>query len=72
MTIFFRILWQEAKSLFVDDGALAALLLIVIACVAGAIALALISPLLGGIGLLAGYLLVLTESLYRFTRTPRQ
>lgn len=70
MTVL-RILWNEMRGLFVDDGALALLMLGVIALVAGVITLALLPPLLGGLVLVVGYLLVLAESLYRFTRHCR-
>ncbi len=70
MTVL-RILWNEMRGLFVDDGALALLMLGVIALVAGVITLALLPPLLGGLVLVVGYLLVLAESLYRFTRHRR-
>lgn len=63
-----KLIWDEALGLFVDDGALAFQVVVLIALVAGAVKLLGLSPLLGGVLLLAGCLAVLGLSLSRKVR----
>lgn len=64
-----RNVWSEVIGLFVDDGALALLVLALIAVVTAAIKLLGLPALLGGVVVLIGCLLVLTISLFRATRS---
>ena len=59
---------SELWGLFVDDGALAILTLALIALIVVAIKLLGVSPLIGGVALLVGYLVILGESVLRHSR----
>ena len=61
-------IYKEIVGLFIDDGALALLSLILIALVAGLVALAGLPPLLGALALLVGCLLILADSVRRGCR----
>lgn len=60
-----KLIWDETLGMFVDDGAMAFQAALLIALVAGAVKLLGLSPLLGGVLLLAGCLAVLGLSLSR-------
>lgn len=62
------LIWEETLGMFVDDGAMALQATLLIAVVAGAVKLLGLPPLLGGVLLLVGCLLVLGLSLWRKTR----
>ncbi len=64
-----KLIWDETLGMFVDDGALALQAVILIAGITAAVKLAGLSPLLGGVLLLAGCLVVLGLSLLRKTRS---
>jgi hypothetical protein len=57
--------WDQIRHLFVDDGSLAAFVLVLILLVAGAIKLLGMPPLWGGAILVAGLAAILLESLQR-------
>ena len=57
--------WDQLRHLFVDDGSLAAFVLVLILLVAGAIELLGMPPLWGGGLLIAGLAAILVESLQR-------
>ena len=61
---------KEFIGLFVDDGFLALLSLLLIGGVAAAVKLAGLSPLVGAVALLAGCLAILAVSVHRAAR-PR-
>lgn len=63
-----KIIWTEFIGLFIDDGALALLTLAVIAVVVVAVKYLGLSPMVGGILLVIGYLAILAESVLRFAR----
>lgn len=63
---------HELKGLFVDDGSLALFAAVLIALVLGAVKLANVPPLVGGVVLLVGLVGVLIESLMRAARTGRK
>lgn len=56
---------SELIGMFIDDGSLATLCLILIAAVAGAVELLALPPLAGGVLLLAGCLAILVHSVLR-------
>lgn len=56
---------SELIGMFIDDGSLATLCLILVAVVAGAVELLAMPPLAGGILLLAGCLAILVHSVLR-------
>lgn len=60
-----RIVLKELAGMFIDDGSLALLALILIAGVTVAVKLLALPPLLGGILLLIGCLAVLVQSVRR-------
>ena len=62
------LIWEETLGMFVDDGAMALQATLLIAVVAGAVKLLGLPPLLGGVLLLIGCLIVLGLSLWRKTR----
>ena len=64
MTIV-RLILRELVGMFVDDGNLALLALILIAAVTAAVKLLALPPLLGGILLLVGCLAILVHSVRR-------
>ena len=63
-----RLVFKELVGMFVDDGNLALLALILIALVAAAVKLLALPPLIGGLLLLAGCLAILLESTRRAAR----
>jgi hypothetical protein len=63
-----KIIWDETLGMFVDDGALALQALVLIGAVAAGVKLLGLSPLLGGVVLLVGCLVVLGLSLLRKTQ----
>ncbi|CDX27686.1 conserved hypothetical protein [Mesorhizobium plurifarium] len=63
-----RLVFKELIGMFVDDGSLALLALILIALIAAAVKLLALSPLVGGVLLLAGCLAILVESTGRAAR----
>jgi hypothetical protein len=58
-------IYKETVGLFIDDGALALLSLILIAAVAGLVELAGLPALLGALTLLVGCVLILADSVRR-------
>lgn len=64
MTIL-RAAIKELVGMFIDDGSLALLALILIVAVAGAVRLLGLPPLVGGILLLVGCLAILVQSVQR-------
>lgn len=65
---FLSLIAKEAVGMFVDDGALALLALLLIAAVTAAVKLAALPPLAGGVALLVGCLVILLQSVRRATR----
>ncbi|RTL92669.1 MAG: hypothetical protein EKK31_33395 [Hyphomicrobiales bacterium] len=63
-----RLVFNELVGMFVDDGNLALLALILIALVAAAVKVLGLPPLVGGLLLLAGCLAILLESTRRAAR----
>ncbi|CDX40365.1 conserved hypothetical protein [Mesorhizobium plurifarium] len=63
-----RLVFKELVGMFVDDGSLALLTLILIALIAAAVKLLALPPLVGGVLLLAGCLAILVESTRRAAR----
>jgi len=63
-----RIAIQEFIGMFIDDGSLAALALILVIVTAGAVKFLALPPLLGGVLLLVGCLAILVYSVYRAVR----
>lgn len=63
-----KIIWDETFGLFVDDGALALQVVVLIALLAAAVKLGGLAPLLGGGLLILGLLAILAASLRRRTR----
>lgn len=61
------VIWTETLGMFVDDGALALQAVVLIAAVAAAVKILGLSPILGGVLLLAGCLAALGLSLLRKT-----
>jgi len=59
---------SEFVGMFIDDGALALLSVVLIAAVTAAVKLAALSPLAGGAVLLVGCLAILLESVRRAAR----
>jgi ABC-type multidrug transport system permease subunit len=64
--------WGEIQHLFVDDGNLAAFVVVLIALVAGAVKLLQVPPLWGGAVLVVGLAGILLESLQRASRTGKK
>ncbi len=67
MTVI-RLVFNELIGMFVDDGSLALLALILIALITAAVKLLALPPLVGGLLLLAGCLAILLESARRAAR----
>ncbi|MDG4876643.1 hypothetical protein P9273_16225 [Mesorhizobium sp. WSM4935] len=67
MTVI-RLVFKELVGMFVDDGSLALLALILIALITAAVKLLALQPLIGGFLLLAGCLAILLESTRRAAR----
>lgn len=65
-----RIVLKELAGMFIDDGSLALLALILIAGVTAAVKLLALPPLLGGILLLIGCLAILARSVRRAASRP--
>ena len=65
---FLSLIAKEAVGMFVDDGALALLAVLLIAAVTAAVKLAALPPLAGGVALLVGCLVILLQSVHRATR----
>ncbi|AZO26875.1 MULTISPECIES: hypothetical protein [Mesorhizobium] len=63
-----RLVLKELFGMFVDDGSLALLALILIALITAAVKLLALPPLAGGVLLLAGCLAILLESSRRGAR----
>lgn len=63
-----RLVFNELVGMFVDDGNLALLALILIALIAAAVKVLGLPPLVGGFLLLAGCLAILLESTRRAAR----
>ncbi|TIV51254.1 hypothetical protein [Mesorhizobium sp.] len=63
-----RLVFRELVGMFVDDGNLALLALILIALVTAAVKLLGLPPLIGGLLLLAGCLAILLQSTRRAAR----
>jgi Flp pilus assembly protein TadB len=63
-----RLVFSELVGMFVDDGNLALLALILIALIAAAVKVLGLPPLVGGVLLLAGCLAILLESTRRAAR----
>ncbi|BCM22548.1 hypothetical protein [Mesorhizobium sp. J8] len=64
-----RLVFKELIGMFVDDGSLALLALILIALITAAVKLLALPPLVGGVLLLAGCLAILLESTRRAARS---
>ena len=67
-----RLVYAEILGLFVDDGSLALLSLLLVAGVTGLVKLAGLPPLWGGVLLLAGCAAILAESALRAVRKRRR
>jgi hypothetical protein len=63
-----RLVFKELVGMFVDDGNLALLALILIALITAAVKLLALPPLIGGLLLLVGCLAILVESVRRAAR----
>jgi|AraplaL_Col_mTSA_1032028.scaffolds.fasta_scaffold20773_2 hypothetical protein len=63
-----RLVFKELVGMFVDDGSLALLALVLIALITVAVKLLALPPLIGGLLLLAGCLAILLESVRRAAR----
>lgn len=67
-----RLICKEVLGLFIDDGSLALLSLLLVAVVTGLVKLIGLPPLWGGLLLLVGCLAILAESARRGSRRRRQ
>ena len=65
-----RLVAREFLGMFVDDGNLALLALLMIAAITAAVKLLALPPLAGGILLLVGCLAILLHSVHRAARRP--
>ena len=63
-----RLVFKELVGMFVDDGSLALLALILIALIAAAVKVLSLPPLIGGLLLLVGCMAILLESARRGAR----
>jgi hypothetical protein len=63
-----QLIVKEIVGMFIDDGSLALLAVILIAAVSAAVKLTALPPLLGGVALLVGCLVILLESVRRAAR----
>jgi hypothetical protein len=63
-----RLIAREFFGMFVDDGSLALLVLVLVAAVTSAVKLLGLPPLIGGALLLIGCLAILLQSVRRATR----
>ncbi|MER8849361.1 MULTISPECIES: hypothetical protein [Mesorhizobium] len=66
-----RLVAREVIGMFVDDGNLALLALVLVAAVTAAVKLLALPPLLGGALLLVGCLAILSQSVRRAARSGR-
>lgn len=71
MTVI-RLIAKEFFGMFVDDGNLALLALVLVAAVAAAVKLLALPPLLGGALLLVGCLAILLQSVRRAANQTRR
>ena len=67
-----RLVAREFIGMFVDDGNLALLALVLVAAVAAAVKLLALPPLLGGVLLLVGCLAILLQSVRRAARAVKR
>ncbi|ANN55743.1 hypothetical protein BFX40_06245 [Mesorhizobium sp. SEMIA 3007] len=67
-----RLVAREFLGMFVDDGNLALLALVLVAAVAAAVKLLALPPLLGGVLLLVGCLAILLQSVRRAARAVKR
>jgi len=67
-----RLVAREFLGMFVDDGNLALLVLVLVAAVAAAVKLLALPPLLGGVLLLVGCLAILLQSVRRAARAVKR
>jgi len=67
-----RLVAREFLGMFVDDGNLALLALVLVAAVAAAVKLLALPPLLGGVLLLVGCLAILLQSVRRAARAIKR
>ena len=67
-----RLVASEFFGMFVDDGNLALLALVLVAAVAAAVKLLALPPLLGGALLLVGCLAILLQSVHRAARAVKR
>lgn len=67
-----RLIGREFLGMFVDDGNLALLALVLVAAVASAVKLLALPPLLGGALLLVGCLAILLQSVRRAARATKR
>lgn len=63
-----RLVFKELVGMFVDDGSLALLALVLVALITAAVKLVALPPLAGGFLLLVGCLAILVESARRAAR----
>ena len=68
MTVI-RLIYREIVGMFIDDGNLAILALVLIAAVTGLVKLFALPALWGALGLLVGCLAILADSVRRAGRT---
>ena len=67
-----RLILKELVGMFIDDGSLATLALLLIVAITAAVKLLALPPLAGGIRLLAGCLAILLYSVRRAARRSGQ
>ena len=67
-----RLILRELVGMFIDDGSLATLALVLIVAITAAVTLLALPPLAGGILLLAGCLAILLYSVRRAARRSGQ
>jgi hypothetical protein len=67
-----RLILKELVGMFIDDGSLATLALLLIVAITAAVKLLALPPLAGGVLLLAGCLAVLLYSVHRAARRSGQ
>ncbi|MER8511847.1 hypothetical protein NKH47_02685 [Mesorhizobium sp. M1060] len=68
----FRLILKELVGMFIDDGSLATLALLLIVAIAAAVKLLALPPLAGGVLLLPGCLVILLYSVRRAARRSGQ
>ena len=67
-----RLILRELVGMFIDDGSLATLALVLIVAITAAVKVLALPPLAGGVLLLAGCLAILLYSVGRAARRSRQ